>query len=312
MSRTIQITETKDFAVTGSSNPLNLTVSNLSNGYNDFDHTSNYAQITMVTGANAISYYYFNFSVNIPADATVNSVTCYARASVPTTSGVSTRTIQLCTGTTGKGTAATLGSSVSSVTGTDLASGTSWTASEINNATLYLYAKRGTSNVNTARYFRFYGATLTVIYTYQQTIYTITCTSTAPNVHVGNATDYTHTYEVAEGHNQNIELVGDMTGAVVTDNDVDITSSVTPMSGGAVISLTNVQADHTILIFIPQTGDKIFVKVNGTWKEAQDVKVKVNGTWQSVSKAYKMVGGSWVEQSDKSSMFDPNALYLKG
>lgn len=282
--------------------------SDLTNGCADASSTT-YATVNLTRGYNAQTFIFYNFNVNIPAGATINSVACAVKCRQFNGTYTSSRSAQLFSGSTAKGDATTL---PSNATPFNIANCGSWTASELSSVKLRLFAQRsGTSNTNTC-YFRFYGATLTVNYTYNQTVYTITCTSTAPNVHVGNATDYTHTYEVAEGHNQNIELVGDMTGAVVTDNDVDITSSVTPMSGGAVISLTNVQADRAILIFIPQTGDKIFVKVNTTWKEAQDVKVKVNGTWQSVSKAYKMVGGSWVEQSDKSAMFDPNALYLKG
>lgn len=72
------------------------------------------------------------------------------------------------------------------------------------------------------------------------------------------------------------------------------------------------EIEVTYTIPEPPTGDTIFIKVNGSWVEAADVKVKNNGSWQSVSKAYKNVNGSWVEQSDKSAMFDPNALYLKG
>ena len=302
-----------DYYPTSATNPLNLTVSNLSNGLHDFNHTSNYAQITIKTGSNAVSYYYFNFNPDIPSDATITSVTCYARASMPTTSGVSTRTIQLCTGTTAKGTAVTLGTGVSTITGTDLASGTTWTAAQINNATLYLYAKRGTSNTTSARYFRFYGATLTVNYTYNQTEYEISCTSTAPNIHVGNTTDYTQTYWKVAGSNLNIECPGDFTGATVTDNGNDITSTLTNMSGGKVIPLTNIQTDHTILIFIPSpAGNTIYIKVNGVWIEASEVYVKVNGSWQSVDSVYKKVNGSWAQQSDKSAMFDNDALFVKG
>lgn len=72
------------------------------------------------------------------------------------------------------------------------------------------------------------------------------------------------------------------------------------------------EIEVTYTIPEPPAGDTIFIKVNGSWVEAADVKVKDNGTWQSVCKAYKNVNGSWVEQSDKSAMFDPNALYLKG
>lgn len=59
-------------------------------------------------------------------------------------------------------------------------------------------------------------------------------------------------------------------------------------------------------------GNTIYIKVNGTWKEAANVKVKVNGTWKDVSVVHKKVNGYWQQQSEKSDMFDPNALYIKG
>lgn len=59
-------------------------------------------------------------------------------------------------------------------------------------------------------------------------------------------------------------------------------------------------------------GNKVYIKSSGTWKQASKIYVKVSGTWREVTKAYKKVNGSWVEQSDKSAMFDQNALYKKG
>lgn len=60
------------------------------------------------------------------------------------------------------------------------------------------------------------------------------------------------------------------------------------------------------------TGDKIYVKSGGTWKEASNIYVKVNGTWQKVVNVYKKVSGSWVLQSDKSSLFSQDVSYING
>ncbi len=61
----------------------------------------------------------------------------------------------------------------------------------------------------------------------------------------------------------------------------------------------------------PQTGDKIFIKQNGSWVEGTP-KVKVSGAWHDVSKVFKKENGAWVEQSDISAMFDSNAIFKKG
>lgn len=71
-------------------------------------------------------------------------------------------------------------------------------------------------------------------------------------------------------------------------------------------------ATLTVTYTEPSTGNKVFIKSGGTWKQAQKIYVKVGGTWKEVTKAYKKVNGSWVEQSDKSAMFNPNAIYKKG
>ena len=69
---------------------------------------------------------------------------------------------------------------------------------------------------------------------------------------------------------------------------------------GADISITYTEA----------SGNKVYIKVSGTWKEASEVLVKRNGSWVSVSDVYKKVSGSWVKQSDKSALFDQNGYYV--
>lgn len=62
---------------------------------------------------------------------------------------------------------------------------------------------------------------------------------------------------------------------------------------------------------VPSAGNTIYIKQNGAWVEGTPL-VKVSGTWKEVSKVFKKVNGTWVEQSDKSAMFDPNAIYIGG
>ena len=95
-----------------------------------------------------------------------------------------------------------------------------------------------------------------------------------------------------------------------------ITVEITYSTGSGIDHYTytyTVSGDSTIAVTIGSvtpTGNKIFRKINGSWIQASKELVKVNGTWREVSKVYEKVNGSWVEQSDKSAMFNTNAIYI--
>ena len=187
----------------------------ISNAYTDSSSTT-YGQVNWTTGSNAETYVYlrFNFSA-IPEGATINSVTAKAKGYVSTTnnSRVVTRQMQLATGTTLKGSALTLSTSTSEQTFSSVGS---WTRNELLNAGVRFYVKRGTSNTTSNYTLRMYGATMTVSYTYQEVIYTIT---------VNNSTSATVTApsEVSQGDTCVVrsDTVSDIT---VTDNGTDVTN----------------------------------------------------------------------------------------
>ena len=201
-------------------------VSGLTNAETDSSSTT-YATINLTRNTNAVTQIYYNFDFSsIPSGATIDSVTCTAKCYISTTNSgrVATRQVQLFTGTTAKGSAATVSNSTTAFSVT----AGSWTRAELQNAKIRVYAVRGTSNVTTNYYFRFYGATMEVTYTEAS------------------------------------------------------------------------------------TGNKVFIKSSGTWKQASKMYVKVSGAWKEVSKVFKKVNGAWVEQADKSAMFDTKAIYKKG
>lgn len=136
--------------------------SNLDRGYTDSDSTT-YSQINDTRGSNAETWIYYKFDTSsIPANATDITVTCTAKALANGNSTTNpTKSMRLYSGTTAKGTAATIGSSASEKTVT---AGT-WTLAELRDARIRLYTQRGTSGTTTNYYIRFYGATLTVKYT---------------------------------------------------------------------------------------------------------------------------------------------------
>lgn len=197
----------------------------LTNAETDSSSTT-YAQVNWTTGSNAETYLYYRFDFSaIPANATINSITAKAKAYVNTTnsSRVTTRQMQLCTGTTLKGSALTISNSTSEQTFSNVGT---WTRSELNNAGIRYFIKRGTSNTTSNYQLRMYGATMTVNYSWQETSYTIT---------VNNSTSATITAnpsEVVSGDSSKIKA-DSISGLTITDNGTDVTSQFTQQQDAA-------------------------------------------------------------------------------
>lgn len=143
-------------------------ISNVGNGYTASSSTT-YARINLKTGSSAETYLYYTFDTpNIPDDAVICEVVCTAKARISnqTTSRISSRTVQLYSSSTAKGSSANLTTSASELS---LTAG-DWTIDELRNLRLKLYAKRGTSLTSSSYYIRFYGATLIIKYVIPETI----------------------------------------------------------------------------------------------------------------------------------------------
>ena len=63
-------------------------------------------------------------------------------------------------------------------------------------------------------------------------------------------------------------------------------------------TITNIQADHAIIVSPSGGGEQMYVKINGAWVAATAV--------------YKKVNGSWVLQSNLANVFDSQTNYVKG
>lgn len=229
------INETKNLQVYPNgydlSNYSYSTISSSANAQDGSDSTT-YATINLKTGSNAETYVYWKFDLSeIPDGATINSVSCTAKCYINQTgsSYVSSRTIQLYSGTTAKGSATTFSNSTSVLT---LTTGT-WTVAELKNASIRTYAQRGTRNTSTTYYIRFYGATLTVNYTYQGIAYEITATSSVTNSEISPSYS-----EIQPGNSLELRIdTQDISEIIVTDNDVDVTDQlveITPSPGGTI------------------------------------------------------------------------------
>ena len=186
-----------------------------SNGLSDTSSTS-YARFTVSTTA---QYCIYNFNVTgIPQGATINSVTCSVKA-YATSTNVSTRNVQLYSGNTAKGSASQLPTSNSTI---NLTTG-SWTLSELSNCKLRFDGQRSSGGGSGSNYYiRFYGADLTVNYSYQSVVYEVTATSS-----VEDSTITPSYSEVESGSSLNFRIeVNDISDVIVTDNNVDITDQL--------------------------------------------------------------------------------------
>ena len=160
-------TETKTF-YPGPYDSVESSVQSVNNATNPVGKGSTnttYATIYLVTGSGATTTIYWPFDLSaIPSGAEIDSVSCKVKASVSSTSGVGSASVQLYSGSTSKGSSTSILST--STSAKTLSVGT-WTRSELQNCRLCLKAKRGTSSASTKRSLLFYGADLTVTYTHQ-------------------------------------------------------------------------------------------------------------------------------------------------
>ena len=77
-----------------------------------------------------------------------------------------------------------------------------------------------------------------------------------------------------------------------------ITWAVTYEVDGYVYTISNIVADHTIVVTSGGSNPTIYFKSNGSWVSATTV--------------YKKINGSWVQQSNLANVFDVNTNYVKG
>ena len=204
------------------------------NGLTESSSTT-YAQWNITTGSGAETYIYYKFDTSdIPSGATITSLSATAKCYINTTnsSRITTRTVQLCTGTTVKGSATTFSNSTTALT---LTPGSSWTYNEVQNLGIRMYVKRGTSNTTSAYNIRFYGASVTINYSLTGMQYSLTATS-----EINGATITPITADVIQGGSQEftIELGSNALADIkLTDNGTDVTESLVqhlPPSGGTI------------------------------------------------------------------------------
>ena len=153
-----------DFTNTGTYNFTTNTNYPLSNAYTNSSST-NYARLQLASSSSATrtseAYLEFDKSLlsGIPSNATC-TVTCKIKYYISSTTYVTAVSLQLCSGTTKKGTAIT-NRSTSASTYT-INGGNDWTVSELSNLRLYISATH--SARTNAAYLYLYGADITISY----------------------------------------------------------------------------------------------------------------------------------------------------
>lgn len=229
----------------------------ISNGYTNTGSTTR-AAIYSNSGSSAETYFYYKFDCSsIPQNAIIQSVSCSVKCGNQGTTYYSVREVQMCNGTTPKGSPTTSTGSNTGATVHSLTVGT-WTREELNDCSVRFYLKRvsgtgtGATSMST---FSFYGATLIVYYTLPQDpyyVYTISNINDDHDVVVResifippeedpektyysltissiNATTEPHrgTTRVESGDNQTITITpSDPQMTLILDNGVDVSSQL--------------------------------------------------------------------------------------
>lgn len=151
-------TETNTF-YPGAYDQSKSSTSSITNATNPVGKGSSNTSYASISAHRSSVYAFWPFDVSvIPSSATIDSVVCKAKAKITSTSKCSGN-LQLYSGTTAKGSSTSL---TTSATAKNLTCGT-WTRDELGSICLrtYIYA-----NSPSTDYLYFYGADLTVTYTY--------------------------------------------------------------------------------------------------------------------------------------------------
>lgn len=230
MANIINRQETINIVPSGYTGQTNISAENTSypwsRGYNGSDHTENYARIQLsATSTSTDCYIYYTFNTSeIPAEATITSVSCSVRIS--RNNRVGSSTVQLYSGTTAKGSSATFSSTQTtgtSVTVTNISNTGTWTLSELQNARLRITCRR--SSTNQTGYIYFFGATLTVNYSINYTEYEITSLLTTDEIDSIDPEGITTVSDTSGNYTLNI-YGSSIDNIKVEDNGSDVTEDL--------------------------------------------------------------------------------------
>ena len=216
----------------------------ISNAYNNADHTSSSARLTLASSSSSTrtSTMYLEFDKSaledIPSNATINSVTANVRYYVNNTTYVSAVSLRLHANTTAKGsevTTRTTSSAKYSIT-----PGT-WTRSELNNIRLYVSATHNRSTSNA--YLYLYGADVTINYTAQDVHpSSVSLDQSSLSLETGETAQLTETVLPSNATDKSVTWSSSNT-SVATVSSSGLVTAVS--AGSAVITVTTVDGGYT-------------------------------------------------------------------
>ena len=158
------------------------------------------------------------------------------------------------------------------------------------------------NRLKSGHYIRFYGATLTVNYTWYETFYSVSTSSNVQGVSISSTSG-----ETLEGGSNTITLsnVSDISTIRVMDSGNDITSLFTRSGSNYVYTLTNINADHTIVVEdnSSSSSKKSYVKKNNAFVQSTNQYVKESNSWvnRTINKIFWKINGNWTETNDSKS-----------
>lgn len=248
---------------------------------------------------NCVQRFGFNIT-GIPNNATITSLSCTIKIACSNGSGFSIATAQFYNGdmSTGsaKGTALDFTNNTSTTARIYNTLG-SWTKSELDTLELRITSKK---SGNSTRYVNFYGADLTINYSYNETEYEITTSTQSATATISPVSQY-----IVEGNSGTVTIsnVSDITELLISDNDEGKTSSVVHVSGTTyTYTIDDIDEDHNIvLIDVPS----VYLTVTNN----SALVTRIDPTSESVVKTAQGSGVNikiFTDEIDHINIFDDN------
>ena len=236
----------------------------MTRAYEDSSDTSDYARLSISTSTTGHVYLLYDTS-DIPANATITSITANARLRISSSSRVTNRKCQLSSGTTAKGTSVSFSSTSSGGAVVSPTAG-SWTRAELNDLRMYI---EGTgSSSNQSKYIYIYGTDITVEYSVPSVVHVtgVSLDKSTDTVAVGSTTTLTETVTPSNAADKSVSWSTSNSSVATVSNGV-----VTGVSAGtAIITVVTTDGGFTDTCTVTVTGGG-----GGTWTTIFDDDVQV-------------------------------------